>query len=52
MKKLIIIACVLILSGCATVSKSKVMRERSGYYVLAEKEKANQYPAFLDWSKK
>jgi uncharacterized protein YceK len=52
MKKLIVILVVLILTGCATVSKSQIMRARGNYFILADKEKSNQYPAFLDWSKK
>lgn len=46
------ICIILALSGCATVSKAKIMRERSNYYNLVEKERANKYPSFLDWSKK
>jgi uncharacterized protein YxeA len=53
MKKVIIIfLMVLICSSCGTVNKAKIMRQRGNYFILAEKEKANKYPAYLDWSKK
>lgn len=42
----------VIFSGCITVKKSQIQRERSNYHKLVEKEKNNKYPKLLNWSKK